>query len=427
MSIAATSTSARLPSFLAFTVTAILLLVSGGQAQTYRILHFFTGHEDGSLPTDSPTLDAAGNLYGTSHGYFACDNVFKLSPQPGGTWTEAVLTTFCGGDAPYGNVIFDKAGSLYGTTSGGGALGNGAVFKLSPNPDGTWTRTTLHDFAGFPTDGAYSLSGVVFDAAGNLYGATCNGGTSNNGTVYQLKLDGNGSWTEKVLHSFQGGTDGNCPIGSPTFDGAENNLYGATSSGGITSQCSGCGTVFQLKRNQDWKENVLHTFTGGADGREPLDGVIWARPNTLYGTTFAGAADDLGIVYQVELANGTWTESVIHSFTLANRAGAFPQSRLVLDGHNLYGTTSAGGMGNDPDASGTVFELVFSNGLWSEQLLHSFQGPPHDGWSPQAGVTLRRDANRVHIFGMTWRGGPEQCVLGCGVVYEITQRSQRTR
>jgi uncharacterized repeat protein (TIGR03803 family) len=261
----------------------------------------------------------------------------------------------------------------------------------------------------------------VFDAAGNLYGATCGGGTSNNGTVYQLKPEGNGSWTERVLHSFQSGTDGSCPFGSPTLDGAENNLYGTTSGGGITAQCSGCGTVFQLQRSLDWKENVLYTFTGGADGGQPLDGVTWARPNTLYGTTFfggtvVGGGFGHGTVYQVVLAKGTWTESVIHSF------GGFPQSRLVLDGHNLYGTESEGGM----DLAGSVFELEFSNGQWSERVLHSFEGPPHDGTLPISGVALRREATRVHIFGMTWRGGPEQCVLGCGVVYEITRRSQST-
>ena len=102
--------------------------------------------------------------------------------------------------------------------------------------------------------------------------------------------------------------------------------------------------------------------------------------------------------------------------------GASPQSDLVLDGRNLYGTTFGGGLGDDPFGVGTVFKLEFSNGQWTERVLHSFDGPPQDGTLPMSGVALRRDATGLHIFGMTWRGGPGECVLGCGVVYEITRQ-----
>jgi len=425
------STSSRPPGFVALVLTALLLLASGAQAQNYQILHFFTGLEDGSLPSDSPTLDAAGNVYGTAQGgFFECGNVFKFASKSDGTWTETVLANFdcsgADGRFPQGEVIFDKAGNLYGTTNDTGTLGGGTVFKLSPNPDGTWTRTTLHNFAGSPNDGAGSFGGVVFDAAGNLYGETCWGGASNLGTVFQLKPEPDGSWTERVLHSFQGGTDGRCPFGSPTLDGAGNNLYGATYGGGINAQCPDCGTVFQLQRHQNWKENVLHTFTGGADGMQPLAGVTWASPDTLYGTTMFGGPDNYGTVYQVVLAKNTWTESVIYSFTNGGAGGAFPQSSLALDGHNLYGTAQGGGTSQNEDASGTVFKLVFSNGRWSERVLHSFDGPPQDGTMPISGVALRREGALVHIFGMTWRGGPAECFFGCGAVYEITRGSRST-
>ena len=425
------STSTRHPGFLIAAIVAILLLASGSQAQSYKILHFFTGHEDGDLPADGPTVDAVGNIYGTSQGgYFdGCGNVFEFAPKSDGAWTETVLTTFdCSGAfgiTPYGNVIFDKEGNLYGTTSSGGAFGNGTVFKLTSNPDLTWSLTVLHHFAGSPDDGAFSIAGVIFDASGNLYGSTCAGGTSGYGTVFQLKPERDGSWTETVLHSFQGGVDGNCPYGPPTFDGARNNLYGTTSSGGTNAQCSGCGIVFQLQRNQNWKESVLYSFAGGADGSQPLAGLTWARPDTLYGTTNVGGTNELGTVFQVARSHGTWTESVIHSFSGPD--GGFPQSSLVFDGRNLYGTTSAGGVSHAEDAGGTVFKLEFSSGQWAERLLHSFDGPPNDGVLPVSGVALRHDATGLHIFGTTWRGGPEQCVLGCGEVYEITRRLQSTR
>ena len=97
----------------------------------------------------------------------------------------------------------------------------------------------------------------------------------------------------------------------------------------------------------------------------------------------------------------------------------------MLDGRNLYGTTQLGGTSRDEFAGGTVFKLEFSNGQWTERVLHSFAGYPHDGSLPMAGVALRRDATGSHIFGMTWRGGPgEDCVIGCGVVYEITRQAR---
>lgn len=138
-------------------------------------------------------MDAAGNPYGTAGG-----SLFKFSPQPNGTWIETVLTT-----GAAGTLIFDKDRNLYGTTSGGGAFGGGTVFKASPNPDGTWVRTTLHSFANSPDDGAFSFGGVVFDAVGNLYGATCGGGTSGMGTVFQLKTQPDGSWLTGAIFMGQ--------------------------------------------------------------------------------------------------------------------------------------------------------------------------------------------------------------------------------
>jgi len=418
------SPSAHRHGFVVLALTAILLFASGAQAQSYKIIHFFAANGDGDLPSDSPILDAAGNVYGTTQdGYFECGNVFRYSPQNDGSWVETVLTTFgcdgADGAFPYGNVIFDKAGNLYGTTETAGPGGGGSVFKLSPNADGTWTRTVIHGFALGNTDGQLPLGGVVFDNSGNLYGTTCEGGSIGYGTVFQLKPQSDGSWTESVLYSFQGGTDGSCPYAGVTFDGASNNLYGTASDSSLTCPPA-CGTVFELQRNQGWKFKVIYSFSGGTDGSQPFAGVIWARPDTLYGTTETGGMLAGGTVFQLVLANGIWTESVIHSFNGAPD-GAGPQSCLALDGHNLYGTTFAGGAGKDFYAGGTVFKLEFASGQWTERVVHSFEGPPHDGTLPLSGVALRRDGSGLHIFGMTWRGGPEQCVLGCGSFYEITE------
>ncbi len=162
--------------------------------------------------------------------------VFELSPRVGGGWSETVLHSFGNGTAgkyPYAGLIFDSAGDLYGTTANGGIhvggscyLGCGAVFELSPREGGGWTETVLHSF-GSGTDGARPEAGLIFDSAGNLYGTTTAGGIHHAGTVFELSPRQGGGYTETVLHSFGNGTDGQYPYAGLLFDAA-GNLYGTT-------------------------------------------------------------------------------------------------------------------------------------------------------------------------------------------------------
>src|ERR1035441_2481606 len=112
----------------------------------------------------------------------------------------------------------------------------------------------LYSF-GNGTDGADPSGTLVFDAAGNLYGTTsaggvytsCSSGSGGCGTVFELTPTAGGGWTEKVLHSFGNGADGTNPQASLIFDAA-GNLYGTTVNGGAYTSCNsiGCGTVFEL-------------------------------------------------------------------------------------------------------------------------------------------------------------------------------------
>ena len=179
--------------------------------------------------------------------------------------------------------ILDKAGNLYGITQGGGTSSDGVIFKLAPNADGNWTRTILHNFSGL--DGATPFTSLTIDQAGNLYGTTPFGGASGGyGVVFQLVPNSNGTWTENVLHSFNG-TDGYLPAGGVIFDQA-GNLYGTTGYG--TAEGGGApsltGVVFELTPSADhtaWTETVLHSFCahGGAcaDGAYPAAGLIMDR------------------------------------------------------------------------------------------------------------------------------------------------------
>ncbi len=278
-----------------------------GGRWTEKVLHSFGSGTDGAGPHASMIFDAAGNLYGTTQGggTYSWGTVFELTPTEGGNWTEKVLYSFnpSGGDGyyPFASLIFDAAGNLYGTTGGGGASGDGTVFELTPTVVGNWTEKVLHSF-NF-TDGADPLAALIFDAAGNLYGTTFYGGTYNEGTVFKLTPTAGGGWTEEVLHSFGNGMGASNPYAGLIFDAA-GNLYGTTVNGGIYTSCTygtyGCGTVFKLTPSGGgWTEEVLHSFGNGTDASNPYASLTFDAAGNLYGTTVYGGTYGYGTVFEI--------------------------------------------------------------------------------------------------------------------------------
>jgi uncharacterized repeat protein (TIGR03803 family) len=387
-----------------------VLVAHSAQAQTYQVLHGFTGGTDGSSPAAGVTLDAKGNLYGTTPaggdsacGNFGCGVVFRLSQ----TGHETLLHTFKNGRDgayPYAGLIRDAQHNLYGTSS------SGTVFRLSP----TDKFSPLYIFkGGAPL--APSPSELIRDGQGNPYGTTYTGGDlscgyydEGCGVVFKLSPAGK----KTVLHTFKGGTDGEYPLAGVVQD-AQGNLYGTTSTGG-SSSCSstGCGAVFKLSKTG--KETVLYTFTGGADGGYPEAGVILDAQGNLYGTAYSGGTGcnthGCGVVFKL---SKTGKETVLYTFT-GGTDGANPAGGLILDTQgNLYGTTYVGGDSscNPPNGCGVVFRLS-KTGI--ETVLHSFAGGPSDGEFPYAGVI--RDANG-NLYGTTVSGGPN---FDWGVVFKLT-------
>jgi uncharacterized repeat protein (TIGR03803 family) len=393
-------------------IIAILMSAPGaGAASKYKVLHRFTG-KDGAYSDTGLILDAAGNLYGTTSsggasGPSGNGTVFELTPNSDGSWTESVLHNFCSrtncadGDTPSAGLIFDTVGNLYGTTFYG-ANGYGVVFKLTPNSDGRWTESVLYGFTG-GVDGDSPYGGLIFDAAGNLYGTTVDGGAYGSGVVFKLTPNSDGRWTESVLYSFTGGADGSNPFGGVIFD-TVGNLYGTTQTSG-----KGDGTVFKLTPNSDggWTESVLHSFTGGRDRGFPDAGVIFDGAGNLYGTTAGSSSENNGMVFKLTPnSDGSWTESVLYRFGFDR--GAVPKGGLTFDViGNLYGTTVEGGTSDD----GVVFKMVpQSNGSWAYTVLHAFRGKP--AYRPFSGLVLDKAGN---LYGTTDGCG------GCyGVVFEIT-------
>src|ERR1039458_6316092 len=350
-------------------IAATLFVTSTWAAAQEKVLYSFGNGTDATYPVAGLIFDAAGNLYGTTEhggayqcsGGGGCGTVFELSPDGSGGWTATVLHSFGNGTDgidPNGGVIFDAAGKLYGTTLEGGAYGYGTVFELSPNGGGGWTETVLYSFCSQTncTDGDAPYAGLIFDPAGNLYGTTLGGGTYNYGAVFEVTPNG----TETVLHSFTG-TDGVYPYAGLIFDPA-GNLYGTTGQGGTYDG----GTVFEVTPNGT--ETVLHNFNNnGTDGAYPYAGLIFDAAGNLYGTTLEGGAYGYGAVFEVT-PNGT--ETVLHNFNNNGTDGYSPYASLIFDAAgNLYGTTNSGGTYNHA----TVFELTpAAGGGWTETVLHSF-------------------------------------------------------
>jgi uncharacterized repeat protein (TIGR03803 family) len=237
--------------------TIFELSPSGGSWTETLIYPFKGGSGDGATPYSPLVFDAQGNFYGTTYNAGAgFGAVYEFSPVAGGYWFQTILYVFQGrhdGGSPIAGVVLDAAGNLYGTTTAGGnancgTAGCGTVFELSPTSGGAWTETTIHAFSSY--EGQVPGGGVIFDAAGNLYGVAALGGAYSWGVAYELTPGTGGSWTESDLHNFGNGTDGKHPGLSLAFDSA-GNLYGVTGFGGtyVSGSCpnsNGCGTVFQL-------------------------------------------------------------------------------------------------------------------------------------------------------------------------------------
>jgi uncharacterized repeat protein (TIGR03803 family) len=416
---------------LGFTVVvlAVMLVNNAWAAGTEKVVHSFTGGNDGIDPAATLVADSAGNLYGTTvkGGTVTqlcpegCGTVFEISPIAGGRWKEKVLYRFTGSDGknPYGGVTLDGKGDLYGTTVSGGSGGTcsgdgcGVVYLLSKSGK-TWVETVMYNFTG-GKDGFGPGGAVVFDSAGNLYGTTPDGGNLHKcsgggcGVVYQISPVRGGGYKQTVLHTFTDGADGAIGSLGPLWVDKTENIFGVAELGGDPS-CQ-CGTVFRIASvGGKWKFKTLDAFKGLPQAGFPYGGVIADSKGNLYGTTYYGGANGAGSVFKLTNSKGKFTESVLYSFT-GGADGGSPTTTLMFDAkRNLYGTTSAGG---DSNGDGVVFKLTpKSGGKWKESVVHQF-GKGSDGAIPYYGLISDTAGN---LFGTTAIGGGS----GQGVVFELT-------
>lgn len=405
-------------------VLSTAVIVQPAQAQTYTVVHTFTGTPDGINP--SPLIrDAQGNMYGTTYAgglascdFGACGTVFKIDPAG----NESVFFSFPGGAAgsnPIATVTEDAAGNFYGTTEGEGFLGLSVVYKIDPNGQETVLATETE------TGGALD-SPVLVDGKGNLYGMTPYGGDFNCssdgfGCGMLFRITQSGSFT--MLHAFTG-SDGMRPEGGLVQD-SKGNLYGVAFAGGDTN-CKtigfqypydpnnkepGCGTIFGV--DAQGKFTILHTFTGPGDGAGPL-GLIIDSAGNLYGIAQNGGDDSanpygLGTIFKVDTTTNKF--SVLFTFTPPQTNSTGYASHLVRDSKgNLYGAKQHDGAHN----TGCLFRID-TEGKYADlyDFAEYLQGTP-EGYFP-VGLVL---GSAHDIYGSMFFGG--QGNPGFGTIFHIT-------
>ncbi len=389
-------------------------------AQTYTVIHNFSGGQDGAMPMAGLTMDRAGNLYGTANfggntgGSCApngCGVVYRLTKH-NSSWILSPLYSFVGGNdgmnPRMANVLIGSDGTLYSSTYfGGGSCdgsnqGCGTVFKLQPPANAchsvicSWSETILHSFNG--ADGAGPVGALVFDQQGNLDGTTNTGSFRDGGTAYQLVQSS--GWMEMILRNLYG-----YPGSSVSLDHA-GNLYGTTFIGNDSP-----GTVYQLAFNGlNWIGTDIYDFGGGDDGGYPNAGVILDSAGNLYGATTAGGSGRGGTVFELTPSDGGWTYNVLYSFTGRGSGTliAGPVGNLLMDSSgNLYGTTFAdGALGY-----GAVFKLTHTDQGWTYTSLHDFTGGT-DGSYPYSNLIFDGQGN---LYGTASSGGG----FGRGVIFQI--------
>jgi hypothetical protein len=401
-----------------FAIMAVLAVSVGMSAAGYAtdketIVQPFQAGPNGYALEGKLTLDASGNLYGAALegglNQTCCGTIFKLAPKSGGGYTFSLLYTFTGTDndySPVGSMIIDSAGNLYGSAQGL----YGEVFELSPNGSGGYTETILAADMG----GEYP-SPVVMDRAGNLYGTVGSGGANNDGYVFELVKASGYALTD--IFDFDG-TNGSSPAAAVILD-SKGNLYGTTSKGGTSTSCTnGCGVAFELTNKAGtWSEQVLFDFDGtnGSDLQAPL---LLKSAGVLYGSAFEGGANGYGDVFELTESAGVWSETTLYSFTDANGDGAGPNAGLTNLNGKLYGTTTLGGAGEQScfneegyTGCGSAFELAKSDGAWTETVLYEFTGGS-DGAFPNGLIV-----DSGVLFGTTLSDGPDYG----GVVFKLTK------
>lgn len=400
---------------LMLSLSVLLFFGTQVHAQSFSVIHNFTGNSDGGYPFTGLAIDSSGHLYGTAYsgGTNHYGTLFLMNTSGSGFTTLHSFAAGSDGAGPMSRLTVRPDGTLWGSTSAGGSgpcsmsngyRGCGTVYKLSPphNPGLaglTWTMNILYRFSG--TNGSYPQGDLTFDSSGTVYGTAVNGGTYGWGLIYSLASSG-GSWTQDILYQARNDGDGQYPMGGVIFDNF-GDLYGVMSGGGRYNY----GAVYQLARSASgWQESTVHSFHfEGEDGAQPNGGLIADSSGNIYGTT-VHLPDAGGSAFELTSSGGSWNDDYVSTFSGGINLG--PYDKLVMDSEgNLYGTTFADGV----YGFGSVFKLTRSGGGWSYHSLHDFTGG-RDGGNPMSALVFDGSGN---LYGTASAGGQ----YDKGVVFKV--------
>lgn len=416
----------RINSVQAFCLALMAVPAGTAWAQTETIIYTTNGGSEGTAVLSGLLPGKAGHYFAVAQQAGTNDNgtAFRInSPVSGSTaYTDTLLWTFDGTDAngPKSNLISDPSGNLYGTAFQGGTSFNGVVFELSPPPRGkkAWTESTIFDPFNTGLLGNGPVGILARDTAGNIYGATENGGPANDGVAFELTppAAGQTAWTPTPIWKFTGGADGSHPVSGLVRNKVTGVLYGTTYQGG-TGTCA-CGVVFSLTPPATpggaWTQTTLHTFSG-TDGSYPQAYPTLAVRGAIFGTTSSGGASGNGTVFKLTpppKGKTTWGFTSVWSFSGGDGSG--PYASVIVDSAgDLFGTTYLGGSAGlgaayslTPPAGGT--------GPWTVKVLHSFIGAGVDGYQPFGALVADKAGT---LFGTTRSGGVSG---GDSTIYTLT-------
>lgn len=388
---------------------AVLLVAAISQAQTFQVIHEFTG-PDGELPSWRLSIAAGGHLYGSTYagGAYNLGTAFRMSPQ-GSNWTFDRILQFdpeSEGNGPQAGLAIGPGGVLYGTTDNATT-----IYTLQPPftaPRSVlqpWSVDFLYDFPIF----TYPAGDLIFDSFGNIYGVTSTGGNGGCfldrgcGAVYELSPS-QGGWIKTTLYEFQGGADGEYPVGVSLETSGK--LIGTSVNGGSSDM----GVIFELTPTSNgWSESVIYNFSCSSDpGCMPQAGLTPDGNGNFYGST-SEEAGYTGSIFELSPANGGWTVTTLARLPQQYLLG--PDAPLTLDSAgNIYGTIEGSTL-----THGAVFKLTHGSGEWSFTSLHDFTGGS-DGATPLSTVAIGANGK---LFGTASQyGSPGGCE--CGTVWEIT-------